>query len=324
VSFVVFSCQGCSAALEHPPASLLVVCRHCGELHPSTALQNLSVSMVPSLSKQQIIDSFHRRMSEEIHGLEIEDVSVEGVYIPIFETRCTFEGEWHGTRPIKYGTIPTTGMVKADFVHPILARTNVHEFGVEQIGRVLSKQQRISMDAIDWQESELSVLAVDVTEKMVNLRTYDEATERVGKELVAEGTTTHITALPKCKMTERSIILFPFWMAQYQIEGGIYRVAICGGDGMILAAMKPISQRDRISTWRTALVWLFVIGIWSVMTSFLMDWGELYGNDGLGMLGLVTMYVGVIYSGLKLWKIAATLSGSVRIEVDGRSDEVLS
>lgn len=326
MSFVVFSCQNCNAPLDCPPDSLLVVCRYCGGRHPAKTLESLSVSIVPSLSEQKLIEFFHRRMSEDkqMKGVQFELLSMEGVYIPIFTTSCTFEGEWHGTRPVKYGTVPTSGTVNTNFEHPILARKNTHEFGVEQIGRVLSKQQRLSMDSVDWQEIGLSVLAVDVTEKMANLRTYDEATERVGKQLVAEGFTTHITALPKCRMTERSIILFPFWMAQYKFEGGIYRAAISGGDGEMLAVMEPISQKDRIVAWRSALIWIFTLGVWSVITSFLMDWGEDYGNDGLGMLGLVSMYAGVIYGGLKLWKAVQTLSGSVRVEVSGLSDEVLS
>ncbi len=320
MAFVTFECRSCGAGVESPPDNVLVVCAHCGDRYPSKEMGDIPISLIPSRSKQDIIDAVYERMAKDkqMAGKQITIESVEGVYVPIFLTKAHISGDWKGyykkKRDNSTVTVWKEGQISEQMDFPILGRIHAYEFGMEIIHRVLFQQKTVDFDDIDWASVALPVLPVDVDESTVDLKVQDQLINTVGNA-VRKG----LHALTKFDVEvgqdNRCIVLFPFWTVQYEYQGGHYRVAVSGGDGQILAAMEPVFLASRIGAWMTGVSALVVAGL--VCNGVYMVFGTMKGIDGGDVLVMVLVALCALFAMFT----ADGLTASVHVDLLPNEDE---
>ena len=320
MAFVTFECRSCGAGVESPPDNLLVVCAHCGDRYPSKEMGDIPISLIPSRSKQDIIDAVCERMSndKQMTGKQITIESAEGVYVPIFITKAHISGDWKGYYKAKRNnsnvTVWEEGQVSERMDFPILGRTHAYEFGMEIIHRVLFQQKTVDFDDIDWALVALPVLPVDVDESTVDLKVQDQLINTVGNTV-----RTGLHALTKFDVEvvqeNRCIVLFPFWTVQYEYRGGHYRVAVSGGDTQVLAAMEPVFLASRIGAWMTGVSALVVAGL--ACNGVYMIFGTMKGIDGGDVLVMVLVALCALFAMFT----ADGLTASVHVDLLPNEDE---
>ena len=320
MAFVTFECRSCGAGVESPPDNLLVVCAHCGDRYPSKEMGDIPISLIPSRSKQDIIDAVCERMAndKQMTGKQITIESAEGVYVPIFITKAHISGDWKGYYKAKRNnsnvTVWEEGQVSERMDFPILGRTHAYEFGMEIIHRVLFQQKTVDFDDIDWALVALPVLPVDVDESTVDLKVQDQLINTVGNTVQ-----TGLHALTKFDVEvvqeNRCIVLFPFWTVQYEYRGGHYRVAVSGGDTQVLAAMEPVFLASRIGAWMTGVSALVVAGL--ACNGVYMIFGTMKGIDGGDVLVMVLVALCALFAMFT----ADGLTASVHVDLLPNEDE---
>ena len=321
MAFVTFECRSCGAGVQSPPDNLLVVCAHCGDRYPSKEMGDIPIALIPSRSKQAIVDAVHDRMAKDkqMAGKQITIESAEGVYVPIFLTKAHISGDWKGyykkKRDNSTVTVWEEGQVSEQMDFPILGRAHAYEFGMEIIHRVLFQQETVDFGTIDWASVALPVLPVDVDESTVELKVQDQLINTVGEKV-----RTGLNALTKFDVEvvqeNRCIVLFPFWSVQYEYQGGHYRVAVSGGDGQVLAAMEPVFLGTRIGAWMTGVSALVVAGL--ACNGIYMVFGTMKGIDG----GDIFVTIIVVICALITWFTADRLTASVHIDLLPDEDEL--
>ena len=125
--------------------------------------------------KQQLSDSRHMK------GAPITIESVEGVYVPIFITRTTFQGTWIGyhTAPLfttggggeqgpDANKVWSSGSVDETADYPLIASISDTQFGVELIHRTLFDQQPVDLSDVDWNAVENTLLPIDIDTSKLN------------------------------------------------------------------------------------------------------------------------------------------------------------
>ncbi len=321
MAFVTFECRSCGAGVESPPDNLLVVCAHCGDRYPSKEMGDIPIALIPSRSKQDIMDAVYDRMAKDkqMSGKQITIESAEGVYVPIFLTKAQISGDWKGYYKKKSDNstvkVWEEGQVSEQMDFPILGRTHAYEFGMEIIHRVLFYQKTVDFEAIDWASVALPVLPVDVDEPTVDLKVQDQLINTIGNKV-----RTGLHALTKFDVEvvqeNRCIVLFPFWTVQYEYRGGHYRVAVSGGNGQVLAAMEPVFLTSRIGAWLTGVSALIVAGI--VCNGVYMVFGTMKGLDGGDVLIMVLVAICALFALIT----ADGLTASVHIDLlpDGEDE----
>ena len=157
-------CQKCGEVIESTSENALVVCASCGELHTSTDIADIPVSLIPSQSSEAIVDGVKRHLAESHHmkGESITVESVEGIYLPILLTRTTIKGTWNGY----YGSPNfnsggggepgpevsktwNSGSIDETTDYLLIATTLGTNFGMELIHRTLFDQQPVDLSDVD-------------------------------------------------------------------------------------------------------------------------------------------------------------------------------
>lgn len=325
MAFVTFQCRSCGAGVESPPDNLLVVCTFCGDRYASKDMGDIPVALIPSQSKQKVIDAVLERMThdEQMAGRHITIESADGVYVPIFLTNVTIGGQWKGYKNKKVGKTTQKEWHEGQFSermdYPILGRKHAHEFGMEVINRVLFEQKPVNFDEIDWSSVALPVLAVDIDESIVSLKVQDQLINTVGTKVRLSDELTALTEFDaEVIQDNRCIVLFPFWTVQYEYQGGHYRVAVSGGDVQVLAAMEPVFIGSRIFSWIKGIGALVGVGVLGNLVVPLLS----SGNDDVGD-ALVLLMVGLAFCAYLAWSTASTMTASIRLERLGDTEELV-
>ncbi|MFT5684266.1 MAG: hypothetical protein ACI8RZ_005207 [Myxococcota bacterium] len=253
MSFVVLRCRNCGSGIEAQPDNLLTVCSHCGTLYPATELAGIPVHIVPSIDEAAIRTAVIERMAadKQMKNVRINIESASGVYVPMFVSRATVTGQWRGYRNEKRnkttvkvwgdGPLNSTG----DF--PVLARKHAHEFGLAGLGRVVLDAKPVPIGSVEWEDSALPVLSVDMTAPQVDAAVEDNLIDLLGERIKADNRLTAITEFDSDVAIEsRLLLLYPLWTVTYQYRGGSYRVGVGGGHGVVLSAMEPMFYTQRI------------------------------------------------------------------------------
>jgi len=326
MSFAVFSCRNCGAGVESPPDNYLVICSYCGDTYPSKELSDLSIAIIPSPSKKEVIKSVHARMAADpqMKGVKINITELEGVYVPIFITRTKLSGDWKGYKKEKQGKSTVkkhfNGELAYDGDFPVLARKNAYEFGMTSIGQILFKQKPVSISEIDWEEVGLSVLAVDIDEEFVDIQIKDDLVNTVGENISSSYNLTAFTAFSaSVELVNRGIVLFPFWNVMYKYKGGSYRVAVGGADPEVIAAMEPVFLANRL--WNLTLGFAAIVGSGLVI---LIGIPILLATEDDAFQVLVAIVLAIGFCATMAWKTAPKLIASIRVEMKGKDMELKS
>lgn len=322
MALVVVRCLGCGAGIDVQPDNLLMLCRFCGQVYPSKELRDISIRVIPSVSEGAVREAVVRHMATDQHmkGRRIRITGAEGVYVPMFVSRIMVQGSWAGLNHEVYGPMSRdSGPIDVSGDLPLLARTHAREFGVSRLGRVIHDQEPVPIEEIDWADSTLPVLAVDLDTEHANLMVKDEAINAIGERLkfgLRPGLRglDAITAFDaEVTILDQSILLVPLWTVTYRHQGGSYRVGVAGGGAEVVAVMEPVFQKQRL---RGLLrVWAAIVGTGLppiLLLAFLAFENELADEFGARVVAVVWVVLGLICISYA-WESVKKLSASVKI-----------
>ncbi len=315
MQFLSLKCSNCNAPIDISPDSLLNVCEYCGETYLAKDIENTPIYIVPTISKNQVINAFKNRMEHDrdMRGKHYDIVEVSGVYVPFYVSSVEAKGEWEGYRYEQRGKrrvrVHLEGKIdiKGDF--PVLARKYAHEFGLAYIGPHLFKHKFLKFKDINWKDISLPVMSVDITEntaeEMVKDEFLDELAEKIKKNRGVEKFTKFSCSLV---MGNKRIILYPLWTVLYRFKGGSYRSSIEGAKGQVIATMEPVFTRHRILYFLGAILLGSLSGVIWKLGVFFAE-GVRNGYKALFAAGVgIVIVLGIAY------KLAKNISKSVRIE----------
>lgn len=328
MSFVVLRCNNCGAGIEAQPDNLLTVCAHCGTLYPAEDLAGIPVHVVPSVDEAAIREAVIDRMAtdRQMKNVRINIERATGVYVPLFISQASVQGHWKGYRNErrnkttvkirKEGEIDHTG----DF--PVLARKHAHEFGLQGLGRVVFDAEPVPIAQMKWESAALPVLSVDMTNDQVDAAVQDNLVDLIGERVKAADRLTAITAFEAdVRITSRLLLLYPLWTVSYRYRGGSYRVAVGGGQPMVLSAMEPMFYAQRIFRLLFGIAavggsgGLFFAGV--LLLPFLSDGDEAGG-------AVIAIGLGIMACAWSAWATAKKLVASVNVEHIGEDRGWLS
>ena len=264
MSTPTFKCRKCDALVESPSGNTLVVCASCGEPYPSSDIADVPVSLIPSQSSESIAEAVKRQLSDSRHmkGEAITIESVEGVYVPIFITRTTIQGTWvgyHTNQQYHDGTsgggmdVSTSwdsGSIDKTTDYPLIARISDTQFGLELIHRTLFNQQPVELSEVDWNAVRSPLLAVDIDTSQLNQLLKEQIIQDEQNKVLKDTRATILTKFDvEIDYYDRCIVYVPFWTAQYRYKQRVYRAAVSGGDGKVLALMEPVLLTSKLGLW---------------------------------------------------------------------------
>ena len=250
-----FNCRTCDSLVESPQDSVLVICASCGERYPSKDIVDIPVSLIPSQSSEMIVDSVKQELSEGRHmkGEAITIESVEGVYVPIFLTKTTIQGMWVGYHTTPHYTtgggeqgpdahkVWDSGSIDETTDYPFIASTSGTKFGMELIHRTLFDQQPVDLADVDWNSVENRILPIDIDASQLNQLLKEQIIQDGQNRVLKETKTTMVTKSEvEVAYHDRCIVYVPFWTVKYRHKQRVYRAAVSGGYGKVLAVMEPV------------------------------------------------------------------------------------
>jgi len=319
MSFVTYSCRTCGAGMEVQPDNLLTICEYCGDVHPAKDIGDVPVHIVPSKSRDEVIEAVNQRMAadRDMRGVRYKVIKADGVYVPIYVSHAHVRGQWGGYKKEKRNKstvkVPKSGGIDQRGDFPTPARRHAHEFGLAQLGRMLFKCQPVPFRSVEWKNIALPVLAVDMNEAESDALLEDNLIDLIGTRIRADHSLDAITQFNVARSVEnRFILLVPLWTVVYLYKGGSYRVAVEGSKPEVLAAMEPVFLGQRIWRFLVTLTLTVVTGITWYFTwwfLFVVD----HDSDEVGKLGLVGVAI-ILAAMAGAWKAAGKMVASVNVE----------
>jgi hypothetical protein len=265
MSAETFNCRKCDAIVESPSGNALVVCASCGEPYPSSNIADVPVSLIPSQSSELIAEAVKRQLSDSRHmkGAPITIESVEGVYVPIFITKTTFQGTWIGYHTVPLfttggggepgpdaNTVWSSGSVDETTDYPLIASISATQFGVELIHRTLFNQQPVDLSDVDWNAVENTILPIGIDTSQLNQILKEQIIQDEQNRVLKETRTTILTKFDvEVDFHDRCIVYVPFWTVHYRHKQRVYRAAVSGGDGKVLALTEPVLLTSKLGLW---------------------------------------------------------------------------
>ena len=340
----MFNCRTCDSLVESSPDSVLVICTSCGELYPSKDIADIPVSLIPSQSKEGIVDSVKQELSESRHMKEevITIESVEGVYVPIFITRTSIKGTWigyYGSPNLNSGgggepgpevsKTWNSGSIDETTDYPFIASTSGTKFGMELIHRTLFEQQPVDLTDVDWNAVENPILAIDIDASQLNQRLKEQIIQDAKRRVLKEKKTTVFTKFEiDLDYHDRCIVYVPFWTVEYRHKQRVYRAAVSGGDGKVLALMEPVLFSSKLRLWVQSIVSLAGAGfIAETSLPVVMErWTtaldtQMGSNEGMFIFIIDVMLVGICW--YLLLSAAKKMPADTRIKRVEEAEEVV-
>ena len=343
----MFNCRTCDSLVESSPDSVLVICASCGELYPSKDIADIPVSLIPSQSKEGIVDFVKQELSESRHMKEetITIEFVEGVYVPIFLTKTTIQGMWIGYHTTPHyttgeGNAPSgpgahkvwdSGSIDETTDYPFIASISGTKFGMELIHRTLFEQQPINLADVDWNAVENRILPIDIDASQLN-KLLREQIIQDGQNRVLKETKTKMVTKSEVEVDyhDRCIVYVPFWTVQYRHKQRLYHAAVSGGDGKVLAVMEPVLFTSKLRLWVQSIASLAGAGF-IAETSFPVvmerwEWNALESatyNTNDGELILFIHICLVVFCWYMSHSAAKKMVADTRIKRAGEVEEVV-
>ena len=265
MSAETFNCRKCNALVKSPSGNALVVCASCGESYPSSDIADVPISLIPSQSSESIAEAVKQQLSDSRHmkGQTITIESVEGVYVPIFITRTTIHGTWIGyhTAPLfttggggepgpDANKVWSSGSVDETTDYPLIASISDTQFGLELIHRTLFDQQPVDLSEVDWNAVENTILPIGIDTSQLNQILKEQIIQDEQNRVLKETRTTILTKFDvEVDYHDRCIVYVPFWTVHYRHKQRVYRAAVSGGDGKVLALMEPVLLTSKLGLW---------------------------------------------------------------------------
>ena len=315
MSFLSIKCKNCGAPMEVSPDSLLNICNYCGTIYPAKNIEDIPIYITPSLSKNEIINSFNRRMQKDrdMRNKIYEIAEVKSTYVPLYITTVSAIGRWKGYRWEGTGKnrrkVWKSGDINIHGDFPTVARKYAYEFGLPHIGDHIYDIEMKSFDQIDWKEISLPVMSIDISEEEAQHIIKDDFVDEIGENIKRRYSLSAFTNF-ECHVTihDRFILLFPLWTVIYKYKGGSYRISIEGHRGKVVLAMEPMFTRHRILNFIGTLTLGVLSGtIWKIGIIFARN------SRDSGKILLGTM-IGVITVIVIAFKLSRKILSSVRIE----------
>jgi hypothetical protein len=340
-----FNCRTCDSLVESPQDSVLVVCASCGERYPSRDIANIPVSLIPSQSSEMIVDSVKQELSESRHmkGEAITIESVEGVYVPIFLTKTTIQGMWVGYHTTPHYTtgggeqgpdahkVWDSGSIDETTDYPFIASTSGTKFGMELIDRTLFDQQPVDLADVDWNAVENPILPIDIDASQLNQLLREQIIQDGQNRVLKETKTKMVTKFEvEVDYHDRCIVYVPFWTVKYLHKQRVYRAAVSGGDGKVLAVMEPVLFTSKLRLWVQSIASLAGAGF-IAETSFPVvmerwEWNALYAapsNTNEGEYILFIHICLVVFCWYMSLSAAKNMVADTRIKRAGETEDVV-
>ena len=317
MSAETFTCRKCDALVESPSGNALVVCASCGEPYPSSDIANVPISLISSQPSESIAEAVKRQLSESRHmkGEAITIESVEGVYVPIFITNTTIKGIWIGHRTEQQYHDGTTGngmdvsmswdsgSIDETTDYPLIANISDTQFGLELIHRTLFDQQPVDLSEVDWNAVNSSILAVDIDASQLNQLLKEQILQDEKNRVLKETRATILTKFDvEVDYYDRCIVYVPFWTVQYRYKQRVYRAAVSGGHGKVLALMEPVLLTSKLGLWVQSIACFVGAGFIAEMSVPLVmeRWTtaldtQIGSNDGMFIFMIDFILVGICW-----------------------------
>ena len=336
-------CQKCGEIVESTSENALVVCASCGELHPSPDIIDIPVSLIPSQSSETVIEAVKQHLSDSRH-MKVSPItieSVEGVYIPIFITRTTIKGTWIG----HYGSPNfnsggggepgpevsktwNSGSIDETTDYPLIASTFGTNFGMELIHRTLFDQQPVVLADVDWTAVENTILPIDIDTSKLNQLLREQIIQDEQNRVLKETKTTILTKFDvEVDYHDRCIVYVPFWTVQYRHKQRVYRVAVNGGAGKVLALMEPVLFTSKVGLWVQSIASLAGAGLIAEtsLPVVMKRWTtaldtQIGSNEGMFIFIIDFILVGLCW--YLLLSAAKKMPADTRIKRQGESEEL--
>ncbi len=316
MDFLSIKCKTCGAPMEVSPDSMLNICKYCGTVYPAKAIENIPIYIASSISKNEIINSFNRRMSSDrdMKGKDYNIVEVKGTYVPLYISHVSATGRWEGYKWEGSGKnrrkVRKSGKIDIDGHFPTVARKYAYEFGLPYIGNHIYDSEIKKFDEVDWNSVSLPVMSIDIDEEDAEDIIKDDFVDEIGEKIKSKYSLDAFTHF-ECHVDihDRFILLYPLWTVVYKFKGGTYRVALEGSKGRVILAMEPMFTKHRIVRFLGALGLGILSGIvWHLGWSLASDSDSGGGKILLGTVVLLVIILGTAF------KLSRSMLKSVRIE----------
>ncbi len=344
MSAKTFNCRKCDAIIESPLGKALVICTSCGALYPSEDIADLPVSLIPSQSIEMIAEAAKRQLYDSRHmkGETITIESLEGIYLPVLITRTTIQGTWigyYGSPNLNSGgggepgpevsKTWSSGSLDETTDYPLFGCTFVNKFGMELIHRTVFDQQPVDLADVDWNAVESIILPIDIDTSKLNQILREQIIQDEQNRVLKETKTTILTKFDvEVDYHDRCIVYVPFWTVQYRHKQRVYRAAVNGGDGKVLAITEPVLFTSKLGLWVQSIACLAGAGfIAETSVPVVMKrWTtaldtQMGSNEGMFIFIIDVILVGICW--YLLLSAAKKMPADSRIKRLGETEELI-
>ncbi|MEM3715070.1 MAG: hypothetical protein QW128_08615 [Thermoprotei archaeon] len=296
MSIQIYRCANCNGPLEITPETIVSVCEYCGYPNWINTSVKTEIMIVPSKSRDDIINAFLNRVNRDFDlshiKSEISIKDVQGFYIPYWiveiETKAHYEGYKVEVRTGARGSIETrkvhtSGEFSFTKIYGLLARRAVEDLAVENLAQHYIKSDAVNemkLDQVDWSKIKLKVLSGEYDEKTAIVeakeRAFNEA-EKKSQEKVTELTRFICYTNIKNDLKPK-LILLPYWLLTYSYKNSIFRFVASGWDAEPLETSEPVLIYRRI---------VYLLGIFCGIAISSLTAPIVIHNPIAGILGIV-------------------------------------
>lgn len=312
----VVKCKRCGAPLEYTPDSIFIVCSYCGNANWFVDESKVQIFVVPSQSRDKILEAFWNRMRKDedmrkiVQELEITDTY--GVYVPIFLSKVEASSVWSG---IELRTVVSGKQTRVERVQKdgkfsdvlqlsISARRAAEEFGLDELITKISSlpPSYVKLEEINWNDIKLQVLNTEISQTEAVDEIKDKAEDLVRQRVKTNNNLSEFNFYScDTKIVEANLLLVPLWIVTYKYKNGVYNAAISGYDLVFLRTTEPVFFYQRILNLAGSLAAVFagvgIISLWLKNT-----------NDSLAfiVIGLICFFIA--------YSLSSTAIRDVRVE----------
>lgn len=316
MSVQIYRCINCGGALDITPETIVAVCEYCGYPNWINESAKTGIMIVPSKSRDDIINAFFNRVNHDFDlshiKNEISVKDIQGFYVPYWIVNISVSAHYEGykteitTGPkgqIQTRRVHVSGNITFSKTYGLLARRAVEDLAVENLAQHYVEsnvENEIELDQVDWSKVKLKVLSGEYDERTAIIeakeRAFNEAKKKAQSNVSELTRFTCITQV--ISQSKPKLILLPYWILTYSYKNSIFRFVASGWDAKPLETSEPVLIYRRL---------LYLFGIFSGVTiSGIMSSFTLH-NPIMGALGLIA-------GSILAYKSASMFMSDVRLE----------
>ncbi len=292
----VYRCANCGGPLDVTPETIVAVCEYCGYPNWINESAKTNIIIVPSKSREDIINAFFYRVNHDFDLSRIKNEilikDVQGYYVPYWIISIDVNAHYEGykteitTGPkgqIQTRRVHVSGNVAFSKTYGLLARRAVEDLAIENLSQHFIEsniKNEIMLDQVDWSKIKLKVLSGEYDEKTAIIeakeRAFNEA-KRKAQFNVSE-LTRFICNVNTSNQTKPKLVLLPYWILTYSYNNSIFRFVASGWDAKPLETSEPVLIYRRI---------LYLFGIFGGIVVSSITTPIILHNPVIGGLGLI-------------------------------------